>query len=212
MIDLETGDSVALFGPLNHLSPNQKFFVSYCLYVTMDMGINGFVVYEIKNKNLVPIIKVQPENWGPNEIRWKGDTLLIERVFAPDTVQYPNDYIAYYGHLENFKNPNPRLLAWSKNFVFSDGPQIEEEYGGLEKFFEKHFEVGYKGDTIFAEAIQYVNECGDAEGTIKINKSVITLSTHETKDILCSSGAYYLFKYVMLNPSGKRYEIGQTKK
>jgi len=103
-----------------------------------------------------------------------------------------------------------RLIKSSKEFITEDGGHIDEKYGSTQGFEKHFFKVKYIEDTIYAEAMQYVNACGNAIANINIKNDTIILYTFETSKVVCASANYYKFKYWINNPDNKKYIILQS--
>jgi uncharacterized protein YfdQ (DUF2303 family) len=101
------------------------------------------------------------------------------------------------------------LIKWAKEFVTEDDGSIDEEYGSLQNFVDQHLNIEYTNDTIYAQAMQYVNACGDAIGRIRFQGDTLILDTKETKNELCSSADWYKFEYWIYNPDNKEFVVVQ---
>ena len=101
------------------------------------------------------------------------------------------------------------LLKSSKEFITEDGGHIDLQYGSTQAFQKQHLKVKYLTDTIHAQAIQYVNSCGNATAWIELSGDTITLSIKEQSKLLCSSSDWYKYDYWITNPTNKKYIIKQ---
>ena len=102
---------------------------------------------------------------------------------------------------------NEALLKSTKVFVSEDGGHIDEEYGSIEAFEKSYFKVEYLEDTIHAQAVHYVNACGDAIASFEFKNDTLILNTRETMEELCASADWYAFEYWIANPMNKKYVV-----
>jgi hypothetical protein len=101
------------------------------------------------------------------------------------------------------------LLKSTKVFVTEDGGHIDEEFGSTQNFEKTNLKIEYLTDTVYAQAVQYVNACGDAKAWVKIENDTIYLTTKETKEELCASAVWYKYEYWIANPKNKKYVVVQ---
>lgn len=97
----------------------------------------------------------------------------------------------------------------SREFITEDGPHIDHKYGSISEFKKQHFKIEYLNDTIYAQAIQSVNACGDAEGAVNLNGDTLILTTKERKEELCTSISWYKYEYWIRNKGNKKIIIKQ---
>lgn len=97
----------------------------------------------------------------------------------------------------------------SREFITEDGPHIDHKYGSISEFKKQYFKIEYLNDTIYAQAIQSVNACGDAVGAVNLNGDTLILTTKEQKEELCTSISWYKYEYWIRNKGNKKIIIKQ---
>lgn len=114
------------------------------------------------------------------------------------------------GKPDDVKNDlNDLLIKTSKEFVTEDGGHIDDEYGSTQEFEKQNLKVEYFNDTIYAQAVQHINACGDAIAWIELNDDTLVLTTKEQKEELCASANWYKYEYWIKNPENKKFVIKQ---
>lgn len=111
-------------------------------------------------------------------------------------------------NVESDESNNP-LIKSSKEFVTADGGHIDEEYGSTKEFEKHNLKIEYLTDTIYAQAVQYINACGDAIAWIELNGDTLIITTKELSEELCGSADWYKYEYWIDNPDNKKYVIIQ---
>jgi hypothetical protein len=109
----------------------------------------------------------------------------------------------------NFQDVDDRLIKSTKEFVAEDNGQIDDQYGTLQEYEKQNLKVEYLTDTIYAQAMQYVNACGDAVAWIEFKGDTLILTTKEQGEIQCTSASYYKYEYWIKNPKNKKFIIIQ---
>lgn len=126
--------------------------------------------------------------------------ILFLFIILVSCQEIPND--------ERDESNNP-LIKSSKEFVMEDGGRIDDEYGSTQEFEKQNLKIEYLTDTIYAEAVQYVNACGDAIAWVEFNGDTLILTTKEQNEELCASAYWYKYQYWIENPDNKKYVIIQ---
>ena len=88
-------------------------------------------------------------------------------------------------------------------FLFEDNENIDND------FENENLKVEYKRDTIYAQAVQYVNNCGHAIPWVEIIHDTLILTTKELRDTLCNSAKWNKYQYWIKNPKNKKYVVIQ---
>lgn len=109
----------------------------------------------------------------------------------------------------NFQDVDDRLIKSTKVFVAEDNGQFDDEYGTLQEYEKQHLKIEYLIDTIYVQANQYVNTCGNAVAWIEFKGDTLILTTKEQGEIQCTSGSYYKYEYWVGNPENKALVIRQ---
>ena len=99
------------------------------------------------------------------------------------------------------------IVKHTFEYMFEDGPHIDDEYGSVQEFQKQTLKVEYLTDTILAHAMINVNSCGNTIPWIAINNDTIILTAKEQSKELCGSTSWIKYSYWISNPENKKYVI-----
>lgn len=75
MIDRRTGKTNHVYGmPL--FSPSKKYFICYSIDIFAGYGPNGIQIWRNDENSPKMLFEKEFDDWGPEEVRWSGDTML----------------------------------------------------------------------------------------------------------------------------------------
>ncbi|RBL92675.1 hypothetical protein [Chitinophaga flava] len=76
LLNPDNGDTLRLWTP-PVISPDKKYFLCPSLDLGYGFRENGFQLFEVKNKTIVPIGNIILEKYGINEVQWIDNKTLI---------------------------------------------------------------------------------------------------------------------------------------
>lgn len=80
LLNKNDGHKIHVFGP-PMFSPDKKYFISYSLDMYAGYINNGIELYEIKGGKVLEKWSKLVNDWGPDDVRWKNDSLIYIKQF-----------------------------------------------------------------------------------------------------------------------------------
>jgi hypothetical protein len=86
LINESSGDKMNIIG-IPKLSPNKKYLITSNNDLFAENTFNGFELFRIDNKIVKLIGKKELTEWGPEDIKWVNDSVILVERTIKDTTQ-----------------------------------------------------------------------------------------------------------------------------
>ena len=80
LLNKNDGHKIYVFGP-PMFSPDKKYFISYSLDMYAGYINNGIELYEFKEGKVLEKWSKLVNDWGPDDVRWKNDSVIYIKQF-----------------------------------------------------------------------------------------------------------------------------------